>query len=168
LLELVSTVPFAVSGTVLGVGLVIAFNSGPLVLTGGSAILILAYVVRKLPFSIRSASAITHQIDPSLEEASINLGVSPLKTFVTLTVPMMAGGLTGGMVLVWVTVAGELSSTIVLYSSRWATMTVRMFQALEGTAPGQAAAAAALLILFTGLPLLLVYRLLGREDGSML
>jgi len=168
LLELVSTVPFAVSGTVLGVGLVIAFNSGPLVLTGGSLILILAYVVRKLPFSIRSASAITHQIDPSLEEASINLGVSPLKTFVTLTVPMMAGGLIGGMVLVWVTVAGELSSTIVLYSSRWATMTVRMFQALEGTAPGQAAAAAALLILFTGLPLLLVYRLLGREDGSML
>ncbi len=167
-LELVSTVPFAVSGTVLGVGLVIAFNSGPLVLTGGSLILVLAYVVRKLPFSIRSASAITHQIDPSLEEASINLGVSPLKTFATLTVPMMAGGLTGGMVLVWVTVAGELSSTIVLYSSRWATMTVRMFQALEGTAPGQAAAAAALLILFTGLPLLLVYRLLGREDGSML
>lgn len=81
---------------------------------------------------------------------------------------MMAGGLTGGMVLVWVTVAAELSSTIVLYSSRWATMTVKMFQSLEGTAPGQSAAAAAILILFTAVPLLLVYRFLRRQDGSLL
>jgi len=168
LLDVVAIVPFAVSGTVLGIGLIIAFNSGPMVLTGGWLILVLAYVVRKLPFSIRSASAIVHQIDPSLEEASINLGVSPLKTFVTLTVPLMAGGLIGGMVLVWVTVAAELSSTIVLYSSRWATMTVLMFQALEGTAPGQSAAAASILILFTAVPLLLVYRLLRRQDGSLL
>jgi iron(III) transport system permease protein len=167
-LDVVATIPFAVSGTVLGVGLIVAFNSGWLVLTGGWLILVLAYVVRKLPFSIRSSSAIIHQIDPSLEEASINLGVSPLKTFVTLTVPMMAGGLIGGMVLVWVTVASELSSTIVLYSSRWATMTVVMFQALEGTAPGESAAAAAILILFTAVPLLLVYRFLRRQDGSLL
>jgi iron(III) transport system permease protein len=168
LLDMTAIVPFAVSGTVLGIGLIIAFNSGWLVLTGGWLILVIAYVVRKLPFSIRSASAIVHQIDPSLEEASINLGVSPLKTFATLTVPMMAGGLLGGMVLVWVTVAAELSSTIVLYSSRWATMTVLMFQALEGTAPGQAAAAASILILFTAVPLLLVYRFLRRQDGSLL
>jgi iron(III) transport system permease protein len=168
LLDVAAIVPFAVSGTVLGIGLIIAFNSGWLVLTGGWLILVIAYVVRKLPFSIRSASAIVHQIDPSLEEASINLGVSPLKTFATLTVPMMAGGLMGGMVLIWVTVASELSSTIVLYSSRWATMTVLMFQALEGTAPGQAAAAASILILVTAVPLLLVYRFLRRQDGSML
>jgi iron(III) transport system permease protein len=167
-LDMVAIVPFAVSGTVLGIGLIIAFNSGWLVLTGGWLILVIAYVVRKLPFSIRSASAIVHQIDPSLEEASINLGVSPLRTFVGLTVPMMAGGLTGGMVLVWVTVAAELSSTIVLYSSRWATMTVKMFQSLEGTAPGQSAAAAAILIFFTAVPLLLVYRFLRRQDGSLL
>jgi iron(III) transport system permease protein len=162
-LDVVAIVPFAVSGTVLGIGLVIAFNSGWLVLTGGWLILVIAYVVRKLPFSIRSASAIMHQIDPSLEEASINLGVSPFRTFATLTVPMMAGGLIGGMVLVWVTVAAELSSTIVLYSSRWATMTVLMFQALEGTAPGQSAAAASILILLTAMPLLLVYRFLRRQ-----
>ncbi len=39
------------------------------------------------------------------------------------------------------TVACELSSMIVLYSSRWRTMTVLMFQSLEGTAPGEAAVA---------------------------
>jgi iron(III) transport system permease protein len=168
LLDVVGMIPFAVSGTVLAIGLLVAFNSGWLVLSGGWLILVIAYVVRKLPFSIRSASAIIHQIDPSLEEASINLGVSPLKTFVTLTLPLMMGGLVGGMVLIWVTAASELSSTIVLYSSRWATMTVLMFQALQGTGAGEASAAAAILILFTLAPLLLVYRLLRRHDASLL
>lgn len=168
LLDVVGIVPFAVSGTVLGIGLIMAFNSGWVVLTGGWFILVVAYTVRKLPFSIRSSSAVVHQIDPSLEEASINLGVSPLRTFITLTVPMMSDGLVGGMVLIWVTVASELSSTIVLYSSHWVTMTVLMFQTLEGTAPGESAAAAAILTLFAAIPLLLVHRLLRRQNNSML
>ncbi len=168
-LDVIGMVPFAVSGTVLAIGLIIAFNSGFLTLTGGWLILVIAYVVRKLPFSIRSASAIVHQIEPSLEEASINLGVSPFWTFVTMTVPLMASGLVGGMILVWITAASELSSTIVLYTSRWSTMTVRMYQFLEGgEGAGSASAAAAILILCTAGPLLLVHRRLRRQDASML
>jgi iron(III) transport system permease protein len=168
-LDVIGMVPFAVSGTVLAIGLIIAFNSGVLVLTGGWLILVIAYVVRKLPFCIRSSSAIVHQIDPSLEEASINLGVPPLKTFVKLTVPLMAGGLVGGMILVWITVASELSSTIVLYTSRWSTMTVRMYHFLEGgEGAGSASAAAAILILFTAIPLLFVHRRLRRQGDPML
>jgi iron(III) transport system permease protein len=168
-LDSIGMVPFAVSGTVLAIGLITAFNSGWLTLTGGWLILVIAYVVRKLPFSIRSASAIVHQIEPSLEEASINLGVSPFWTFVTMTVPLMASGLIGGMILVWITAASELSSTIVLYTSRWSTMTVRMYQFLEGgEGAGSASAAAAILILFTAGPLLLVHRRLRRQDASML
>jgi iron(III) transport system permease protein len=168
-LDMIGMIPFAVSGTVLAIGLIIAFNSGMLVLTGGWLILVIAYVVRKLPFCIRSSSAIVHQIEPSLEEASINLGVPPLRTFVTLMLPLMAGGLIGGMILVWITVASELSSTIVLYTSRWSTMTVRMYHFLEGgEGAGSASAAAAILILFTAAPLLLVHRRVRRQDDPML
>ena len=101
---------------------------------------------------MRAASAILHQIDPSLEEASVNLGVSPLMTFLRLTLPLMMGGVIGGMVLTWVTVASELSSTVVLYSGPWATMTVVMFQALESTGAGIASAAATVLIVVTRAP----------------
>jgi iron(III) transport system permease protein len=168
-LDMIGMVPFAVSGTVLAIGLIIAFNGGALTLTGGWLILVIAYVVRKLPFSIRSSSAIVHQIEPSLEEASINLGVSPFWTFVTLTVPLMASGLVGGMILVWITAASELSSTIVLYTSRWSTMTVRMYQFLEGgEGAGSASAAASILILFTAAPLLLIHRRLRRQDSALL
>ncbi|MGH7068493.1 MAG: ABC transporter permease [Acetobacteraceae bacterium] len=168
LLDVVSMAPFAVSGTVLAIGLVIAFNSGWLVLTGGWLILVISYVVRKVPFSIRASSAIVHQIDPSLEEASINLGVSPVRTFAKLTMPLMVGGLVAGMVLVWVTVASEISSTIVLYSARWRTMTVVMFQTVQGTSAGEGTAAAAVLVLVTAIPLFLIYRLLGRRDVALL
>jgi iron(III) transport system permease protein len=168
LIDIVATSPFAVAGTVLGIGLVMAFSSGFLILTGTWLIMVLAYMVRKLPFSVRSAGAILHQIDPSLEEASINLGVPPVLTFVRITVPLMLGGIVGGFVLTFVTVASELSSTVVLYSGPWTTMTVTMFQALEGTSAGVAAAAATVLIICTVLPVALVYRLLRRHELSML
>jgi iron(III) transport system permease protein len=167
-LDVIAMVPFAVAGTVLGIGMVISFNSGFLVLTGGGLILVLAYMVRKLPFNVRASSAILHQIDPSLEEASINLGVSPARTFFILTVPLIAGGVAGGMILTWVTVASELSTTVVLYSGAWTTMTVVMFQALEGTSAGVASAAATVLIIVTVLPLVAVHRLLRRHQSSLL
>jgi len=168
LLDVVAMMPFAVAGTVLGIGLVIAFNAGFLVLTGGWLILVIAYVVRKLPFNVRASSAILHQIDPSLEEASINLGVSPAMTFVKLTVPLMLGGIVGGAVLTFVTVASELSATVILYSGKWSTMTIVMFQALEGTGAGVASAAATMLIVVTILPLALVNRLLRRQGLARL
>jgi iron(III) transport system permease protein len=168
LLEVVATMPFAVAGTVLGIGLIVSFNSGFLVLTGGWFILVVAYVLRKLPFSVRASSSILQQIDPSFEEASINLGVSPAMTFVRLTVPLMLGGIVGAMVLTWVTVSSELSSTVVLYSGQWQTLTVVMFQALEGTGVGIAVAAASLLITITLVPLAIIYRLLRRYETSLL
>ena len=168
LLDVVAMVPFAVAGTVLGIGLVLAFNAGFVVLTGGWLILVIAYAVRKLPFNVRASAAILHQIDPSLEEASINLGYSPVATFLRLTVPLMLGGIVGGMVLTWVTVASELSSTVILYSGPWTTMTVVMFQALEGASGGIASAAATMLILVSVVPLALIFRLLRRQGAALL
>ena len=89
-------------------------------------------------------------------------------TFLRLTLPLMMGGVIGGMVLTWVTVASELSSTVVLYSGPWATMTVVMFQALESTGAGIASAAATVLIVVTVLPVAFVYRLLRRYELAMM
>lgn len=168
LLEVVATSPFAVAGTVLGIGLVLTYNSGLVILTGTSLIMIIAYAVRKLPFSVRTSSGLLQQFDASLEEASISLGVPPFATFLSITVPLILGGIVGGAVLSFVTIASELSSTVVLYSGPWITMTVTMFQALEGTSAGEATAAATILILFTVLPVALVYRLLRRFELSLL
>ena len=86
-----------------------------------------------------------------------------------LAIPaVLIAGIVGGMVLTWVAVAAELSATVVLYSGQWQTLTVVMFQALEGTGAGLAAATAALLIFVTVGPVALVYRLLRRHEMSLL
>ncbi len=163
-LDVVATLPFAVAGTVLAIGFVVSFNSGWLILTGGPFIMVLAYTVRKIPFAVRSSSGILHQIDPSLEEASISLGRSPLQTFGRILVPLMLGGIMSGFILTWVTIASELSATVVLYSGQWRTLTVVMFQALEGGGGGIATAAASTLIVVTLLPIALLYRLVRRYE----
>jgi iron(III) transport system permease protein len=165
-LDVIATLPFAIAGTVLAIGYVVSFNSGWLILTGGPLIMVLAYTVRKVPFAVRSSSAILHQIDPSLEEASISLGRSPLQTFGRILVPLMLGGILSGFVLTWVTVASELSATVVLYSGSWRTLTVVMFQALESGGGGVATAAASTLIVVTLLPIALLYRLVRRYELS--
>lgn len=165
-LDVIATLPFAIAGTVLAIGFVVSFNSGWLILTGGPLIMVLAYTVRKVPFAVRSSSAILHQIDPSLEEASISLGRSPLQTFARILVPLMLGGILSGFVLTWVTVASELSATVVLYSGQWRTLTVVMFQALESGGGGVATAAASTLIVVTLLPIALLYRLVRRYELS--
>ena len=80
-LDYIVVLPLTISGTVLGIALVQTFNTGWLVLAGTSAIMVLCYTVRRLPFAVRNASSVLFNIPDSIEEASISLGVSPLMTF---------------------------------------------------------------------------------------
>src|SRR5690625_285187 len=88
-LDTFTMVPYIVPGSVLGIALLLAFNSKPLLLSGTATILIIAFVIRRLPYTIRSSSAIMYQINPSIEEASASLGASNMKTFFKITLPMM-------------------------------------------------------------------------------
>ena len=63
--------------------------------------MVISFVIRRLPYTIRSATATLMQISPSIEEAAISLGASKAKTFVRITVPMMANGILSGAILSW-------------------------------------------------------------------
>jgi len=78
LLDILVMLPLAVAGTVQGIALAATYGKGIIVLTGTWMILVLAYFIRKTPYSIKTTSSLLQQIDPSIEEASINLGVPPL------------------------------------------------------------------------------------------
>ena len=80
-IDVVSMFPETVMGSILGIALLTTFNKKPLLLTGGAFIMILSYTIRRMPYTIRSSSAILRNISPSIEEASINLGASDFKTF---------------------------------------------------------------------------------------
>jgi iron(III) transport system permease protein len=73
-MEFGSILSYAVPGTVVGIGYILAFNSPPILLTGTLAILVLCFVFRYVPVGIQSGMAVLRQIDPSIEEAAQNLG----------------------------------------------------------------------------------------------
>ena len=151
--------PYVIPGSVLGIGLIVAFNRKPVILVGTAAIMIISYVVRKLPYTVRSGSAFLYQMDPFVEEASINLGVSPMKTFFTVTARMMLPGVMSGAVLSWITCINELSSSIMLYSGKTSTIAVAIYQEVTRMSDGTAAALATILTLTTIISLLIVFRL---------
>lgn len=150
--------PYVIPGSVLGIGLIVAFNRKPLILVGTAAIMIISYVIRKLPYTVRSGSAFLYQMDPFVEEASINLGVSPMKTFFTVTARMMLPGIMSGAVLSWITCINELSSSIMLYSGKTSTIAVAIYQEVVRMSDGTAAALATILTLTTIVSLVIVFR----------
>ncbi len=158
LMDLLVMFPYVIPGSVLGICLIVAFNRKPLILTGTAAIMIISYIVRKLPYTVRSGSAFLYQTDPSIEEASINLGVSPMKTFFTVMARLMLPGILSGAILSWITCINELSSSIMLYGGKTSTIAVAIYQEVMRMSDGTAAALASVLTVSTVLSLLIFLR----------
>lgn len=163
LLDTIAMVPYILPGAVIAIGLVIAFNGPPLAISGTATILIIAYVVRRMPYTIRSASATLMQISPSLEEAARSLGSSRLHSFMRVTVPMMSRGIRSGAVISFVMVVIEFSAGIILYNNKTITLTMAAYVAISRGSYGMAAAFATILSVLTAL-ILLVYLAITKEE----
>ena len=163
-IDTISMLPYIMPGAVVGLALLLAFGKKPLALTGTFAIMVISFVIRRLPYTIRSATATLMQISPSIEEAAISLGASKAKTFVRITVPMMANGILSGAILSWVAIVTELSSSIILYSNKSITLTMSTYLAILRGNDGIAAAFAAILTVVTAVSLLLYLRVSKSED----
>ena len=155
LMDLLIMFPFVIPGAVLGISLIVAFNKEPVILTGTAVIMIIAFVVRKLPYTVRSGSAFLQQMDPSVEEASISLGVSPMQTFIKVTARLMAPGVLSGAILSWITCINELSSSVMLYGGKTSTISVAIYTEVVRNSFGTAAALASILTVSTVISLLI-------------
>ncbi len=159
--------PYIIPGSVLGITLLLAFNKPPLVLSGSAAIMIIAYVVRRLPYTLRSSAAILYQISPSVEEASISLGCSPMRTFFKITAIMMLPGVLAGAILSWITVINELSASVILYTGGTRTMSVSIYSEVIRASYGTAAALSAILTVTTIVSLFIFFKLSGSKDVTL-
>ncbi|MCX7774830.1 MAG: iron ABC transporter permease [Spirochaetaceae bacterium] len=170
--ESVSMLSFAVPGTVIGIGYILAFNHKPLVLTGTLAILLLNFIFRYIPVGIESGKAILSSIDPSIEEAAVNLGADSRKTFGKITLPMILPAFFSGLVFAFVRGMTAVSAAIFLVSSRWNLMTVHIMAQVESGNLGAAAAYSLLLVLIVAMAIALIRLVLkaqyGKFGGSML
>ncbi len=146
-LEFASMLSFAVPGTVMGIGYVLAFNEGALFLTGTEAILVLAFVFRNMPVGIRSGVAAVHQIDVALEEASTTLRAGAWTTLRRVVVPLARLALISGLVFAFVRAMTAVSQVIFLVTPSHNLATALILSWVEYGTIGRGAALSAVLVL---------------------
>jgi len=126
-LDTVATLPVAVPGLILGVAYLWTWIRSPIPIYGTIWILMIAYVSRFIPYSLRSIESTLRQIDKGLEESANISGASWLRTFWSISLPLLKPGLVAGFILMFVTFMRELSCSILLYSSGSEVFSVTMF-----------------------------------------
>lgn len=153
-------------GALLGIGLVAAWGRPPVSLSGTGMILVIAYIVRRIAYTVRAAAAGVTQLNPALEEASLSLGMPPWRTFLQITAPLVLPAALSGALVSWIATIGELSSTIMLYTGRTATVSVMIYNQVLTNSFGTAAALGSLLVGLTLLALWALRRWTGDETFS--
>lgn len=163
-LDRVTYAGFALPGVVIAIALVffsLRIDSVvPLYQT--LAVLVFAYVVHFLPQAVGAARSALQQVDPSLEEAARVLGRTPLRAFVSVTLPLLAPGVAAGAMLVFLTAMKELPATLLLAPTGFQTLATDVWQFTDEAQFARAAVPALFLLAFAAAPLLVLTRLLGR------
>jgi iron(III) transport system permease protein len=157
-MDYLSALPLALSGTVLGIGLVMSFRGSWLPLAGTAAIIVVAYVIRRLPFGIRNTSSTLYNLPSSIEEASISLGVPPLRSFFQVVLPLMVPAIAAAGVLVWTTTVAELSASVVVYSAGQETLPIQIFRLIDSNLMAQASAYGLVLLTIILMPIVVASR----------
>ena len=159
LLDFIATLPLAIPGVTLAIGYLRVFHSHniPLLgvpLTSTWFILVIAYSVRRLPYTLRSCYAAMQQIHESLEESAMNLGANRRRTFLKITFPLMTGGLVVGGLISFITSSVELSSTMMLVpKDEFAPLSYGIYvymQSAVGRGPGAGLGVAAIILVAVG------------------
>jgi len=139
-IDLISTVPVAIPGLVVGVAYLWAWIGIPGGLYGTIWILALAFIARFMPDTVKSLSTSFMQIHRELEEAAWVCGKGPLATIRTVVLPLARPGVIASMTLLFVLAIRELGSSLFLYTSNTMVMSVLLLDYYEGGNIGKTAA----------------------------
>jgi iron(III) transport system permease protein len=167
--EYVSMLGMAVPGTVFGLGYILTFNSPPFVLTNTLWILVIVLVMTRLPVGVRSGMSALRQIDPSIEEAAMDLGAPTAKVFTSITLPLIRPAFYTGLVFSFVKSMTAISAVIFLVSANYNLLTVRVMQHVDKGQFGYAAALSVILmvIVFIAVGFMnIVLRRFGHSSGN--
>lgn len=145
-LEFMTMLCFAVPGTVAGVSYILAFNDAPMYITGTGIIIIISMVMRDLPIGMRAAIAGLGQLDKSLDEASLSLKASSLKTIWFIVFPLLKPALLSALVTSFVRAMTTVSAIIFLVTADTRVATAYILNRVEDGEYGVAIAYGSVLI----------------------
>ncbi len=162
-LEFSALLSYAIPGTVMGIGYILAFNAGALQLTGTGLIIVLAFIFRGMPVGIRSGVAALTQLDPSLEEASSTLKAGTATTLRRVVLPLVRSALITGFIYSFVRAMTAVSQVIFLVSPGHDLVTVLILSWVGYGTIGRGAALSTLLIVVLAACILPAHWLANRQ-----
>jgi iron(III) transport system permease protein len=124
LMDSVLSLPLGIPGIILGLGMLILLIRTPLYAT--LWIILIAYLARFFPFSMRTISAMLLSVSPDLEESARASGASWLQTVTTVLLPLIKPALLAAWLMLFVIFIRELGATILLYAQGTETISVAM------------------------------------------
>ena len=167
LMEFLSMLSYAIPGTCVGIGYILAFNRAPFELSGTAFILIACYVFRNVPIGVESGIAALKQISPDIEESSTNLGGNSFYTFRHITLPLIRPSFFAGATFAFVRSMTAISAIIFLVSARWNHMTVLVLAQTEIMRLGVASVMSfALIVVILGV-IFLMMKLTGLKQSQV-
>ena len=169
---------YAVPGSVIAVGVLIPvtrldhwlatrwlewFGSNPgLILTGGIAALVYAYLARFLAIALHTVEAGLARVTPSMDVAARSLGCGPLETLRRVHVPLLSGSLFTAGLLVFVDVMKELPATLVMRPFNFDTLATQTFTLAADERLAEASTAALAIVAAGLLPVFLLARQVAK------
>ncbi len=164
-IDVISTLPVAIPGLVIGVAYLWAWIGLPGGLYGTIWILALAFFARFMPDTIKALSTSLLQIHRELEEAAWICGKGLLGTIRTVVLPLARPGVIAAMTLLFILAIRELGSSLFLYTSNSMVMAVLLLDYYEGGNLGITAAFSLVQTVLLGL-IISVAHLLTRGAGD--
>ncbi|SEP26083.1 putative spermidine/putrescine transport system permease protein [Salinihabitans flavidus] len=152
--------PLIVPEVVMGLSFLIMLNAMLLGITIVN--LLLLHLVIVLPFVVRVMIGNLQRTDPDLEAAAQLLGATPARAVVHVTLPIIARGMTGAMLLAFVMSFHNFTATLFLVSSE-ATLPIAIYQYVRTESDPTVAALSSLLMVGMLGIVLLTSRLMGLD-----
>ena len=140
-LEVLSVLPYSIPGTVLAIGVILAW-SGDLGLNLYNTIwiILVAYLARYLSFSMKTSSAALLQVHPSLEEAARTCGASHTESLKDITLPLIRPAMVSGFFLIFLPAMREVTTSVLLYGPYTRTLGVQIYSLRDAGMMPRAAA----------------------------
>lgn len=174
ILEYLMLIPWVLPSTLIAIGLITAFDKKNIlafnnILTGTIWLLLIAYVIVKIPFSLRMLKATFFSIDNELEEAATSLGASPFYTFRKVIFPIILPSAMAILALNFNSLLADYDLTVFLYHPLLKTLGIVIRSSTDSTQNLKDSQAVALvysviLMIIASVTLYLIY---GRSEKSV-
>ncbi len=152
-LEFLGMLPFSVPGSVIALGVILAWSGQfGINLYNTVWIILVAYIARYMAFSLKANSAALEQVHDSLVEASRACGATMWQSLRDVVLPLVRPGMFAAFFLIFLPSLRELTVSIMLYAPTTRTIGVAIYTLNEDgeTVMSAALAGIALIIIIIG------------------